>query len=1326
MASELEDDDLEALRNAALATLKPKTQPIQQVISGVTRPQQGLHWNEFPASADIVSEYHYQPEPLPEPDITLPLDVSIPPPALRPQLPHPHARPWHPVFNNGVKGPGDKVFHKRGFSSDRRGFNRVHHRSFGDGRPINDRGRYPRRGYVTERGRGFFQTGRGRGLGPLVDTDSGVGNLIVINPQSQARKDSQVETTSLISNSQPPHQTNAKPKLILPQDKYHSTSPAVPSMTEISHTGSPQSKPRDKFSRYNDSGSEDDEDDWMDNVQDCDTRVVEHAVDVPEPTTVETSYEVEVRKLDFSDNEEEKIDSLLKSVPENTVDSDNESVDLDVLAGEEQSLDDLAENLLDTDDKPFSPEKDDTISKEEVINDNLEPITVKDTEELPIQHLTESSSSSSSSSSESSSDSSSEEEGDDKDRNFLNLETSSVKSPFTGEQSDSFQVGILKSSPVTSPTQSKSRQLTPTSPDRLSLLLNNSTSPKRFLSPDRISQEASPQNITKRTSLSPRNHSPWSSKRSQSPVSTKRSVTPEGASSLRRKSASPNICSPKSYTVSPRKSSSPQRQFSQKQWSPQSPSGHYTSPYRYRSPLQRSFSPRRSKSPSRKPSQTKWSVSPDRRNVSPPRRSPRNASVSPRRPLSPTRKHFSPKRYLSPLRRQQSPLRRCSPPLRRPFSPIKRSSPPRTSKSPPRRPLSPVRRPLSPVRRPLSPVRRPLSPARRPLSPARRPVSPSRRPVSPSRRPVSPSRRPVSPLRRPVSPLRRPVSPSRRPLSPSRRPVSPLRRPVSPSRRPVSPSRRPLSPSRRPTSPLRRPASPSRRPVSPSRRRLSPSRQPLSPPRRVSSPLRKPLTPTNRSESPRQNSPRISPHRRNPARDDRRLAKGKGYTDRHLDSRSQKERYSRDSESKSLSQSKEKLTRNNRDSRLNRSRSREKKVSSSKESPGRRDKSEKRNNRSKSKETKSDEPPIPQLDLNKLTPDERAKIEARMKKFSTTEIKIDPAKKVSLKSIKERSKKRKKSKDEDPLPEKRPKKLSKEKYSKHADEVVAHEQKGNESSSEESQKLVDLEDESDDSETARSWRQEGNKTSQLTLTKSNAVFGSLDRVQVSKEKHSYTHRPVIPRKHRVRERLGATAYPKLQHANHLESDDSDDASVPNRLTSSVVTKKPFRHDNPPQKIIVQIPGSAQKQKKKSKTKPDFSKVYSIPAKRKAEQEEESSSVLEKKTKKKKKEKKKKKHLKEIVDADDEGPPASEGVIVQEACASVELPSVPSRPSVYDRLGKKVPLTQHKEKKKKKKKKNQSNDEDSSDLDAKIQKIKEENAIRAQRQREIELDKEKYG
>lgn len=35
-------------------------------------------------------------------------------------------------------------------------------------------------------------------------------------------------------------------------------------------------------------------------------------------------------------------------------------------------------------------------------------------------------------------------------------------------------------------------------------------------------------------------------------------------------------------------------------------------------------------------------------------------------------------------------------------------------------------------------------------------------------------------------------------------------------------------------------------------------------------------------------------------------------------------------------------------------------------------------------------------------------------------------------------------------------------------------------------------------------------------------------------------------------------------------------------------------------------------------------------------------------------------------------------------------------------------------------------EDSSDLDAKIQKIKEENAIRAQRQREIELDKEKYG
>lgn len=70
----------------------------------------------------------------------------------------------------------------------------------------------------------------------------------MINPQSQARKDNTVETTSLISNSQPLHQTNAKPKLILPQDKYHSTSPpAVLSLTEISHVGSPQSKPRGIF-----------------------------------------------------------------------------------------------------------------------------------------------------------------------------------------------------------------------------------------------------------------------------------------------------------------------------------------------------------------------------------------------------------------------------------------------------------------------------------------------------------------------------------------------------------------------------------------------------------------------------------------------------------------------------------------------------------------------------------------------------------------------------------------------------------------------------------------------------------------------------------------------------------------------------------------------------------------------------------------------------------------------------------------------------------------------------------------------------------------------
>nr|KAI8766332.1 serine/arginine repetitive matrix protein 1-like [Biomphalaria glabrata] len=66
MASDQEDEDLEALRIAALATLKPK--PIQQVItslSGVNRSS----WNEF--HADVVPEHQYIPEPLPEPALTM-------------------------------------------------------------------------------------------------------------------------------------------------------------------------------------------------------------------------------------------------------------------------------------------------------------------------------------------------------------------------------------------------------------------------------------------------------------------------------------------------------------------------------------------------------------------------------------------------------------------------------------------------------------------------------------------------------------------------------------------------------------------------------------------------------------------------------------------------------------------------------------------------------------------------------------------------------------------------------------------------------------------------------------------------------------------------------------------------------------------------------------------------------------------------------------------------------------------------------------------------------------------------------------------------------
>lgn len=152
------------------------------------------------------------------------------------------------------KIPGEKIFRPRGFPADRRPFNpRSRHRSFGDrGRSFRERGRYPRRGYATDRGQGFFSGGRGRAVGPLIyqfpppETDNAGGNLIVINPQPKDNEENKDIITGSINNNPSQgasQEAPSKPKLLLPQDKYHT--PA--SSTAVSEKTSAEplpSKPR--------------------------------------------------------------------------------------------------------------------------------------------------------------------------------------------------------------------------------------------------------------------------------------------------------------------------------------------------------------------------------------------------------------------------------------------------------------------------------------------------------------------------------------------------------------------------------------------------------------------------------------------------------------------------------------------------------------------------------------------------------------------------------------------------------------------------------------------------------------------------------------------------------------------------------------------------------------------------------------------------------------------------------------------------------------------------------------------------------------------------
>ena len=158
---------------------------------------------------------------------------------------------------------GPRHFRPQGFSlPNRRPFNHIRgpHRTFGDrGRPLLDRGRFPRRGYLADRGgRGAFN----RPLGPMSGfqgvqpgaLDPAGGNLIVIRPKSAQQPVTAVDVrlggplpgksfgTSLPGRQVPEEET--KPKLALPQDKYHiSQSASSCGVPQIEDSAAPP-KPR--------------------------------------------------------------------------------------------------------------------------------------------------------------------------------------------------------------------------------------------------------------------------------------------------------------------------------------------------------------------------------------------------------------------------------------------------------------------------------------------------------------------------------------------------------------------------------------------------------------------------------------------------------------------------------------------------------------------------------------------------------------------------------------------------------------------------------------------------------------------------------------------------------------------------------------------------------------------------------------------------------------------------------------------------------------------------------------------------------------------------
>lgn len=683
MASDTEDDDLASLRQAALKTLKPKAQPIQQVVtlSGGNRSQPIPKWEGYPASADIVPEFHYQPEPLPEPEPFPTSNLAVPPPSIRPPLAMqgiqivPTQLPlWQQPYTNGVQGP--RSFRPQVFTlSNRPPYDhaRTMHRTFGDrGRPLMNRGRFPRRGYMPERG-GAGQFIRPRG--PVAafknasDTEAAAGNLIVIRPKSAypsaSVTDERKEKTLPVKTSGPPQTIQleeSKPKLLLPQDKYHSSQTTPATASGSIHTGdsSSSTKAKDKFSRYNDSDSDEDEEEEEHSDTEDITRQIDNFLndndeldiltakeeEPLEAATQEKVPEVESSGTNSSEVKEESsqdLDSIVAETKELTSSeaSDTESLDLDALASGdmpvlfedgvgEKVVNNTSDSLVSNDITDINEQKEKETSEDSALikgtGDSKEVHGNKDSPGLLASPKSSSSSSSTSSSSLSESgDSSSDEEDGEK--------VKKVDEEADGDSSDLDNIlNMEESSEKDNGTKSSlNKQEFCSSPNEV---LSKKSSPRQYNS--RTSPSLSPRHLSSPHSKSKPQPAHHRSKSRSPNTNHRKDKNLKGSTSHKRQSTSVEKSSPRHALISLRHAShsprysedyrrrpssrdcrlSPNQTFGRRSFSPRGGSRlkpfsrqRSTSPQRRLSPRQRSRSPRiysssaryRSKSPRDRP-----------------------------------------------------------------------------------------------------------------------------------------------------------------------------------------------------------------------------------------------------------------------------------------------------------------------------------------------------------------------------------------------------------------------------------------------------------------------------------------------------------------------------------------------------------------------------------------------------------------------------------------------------------------------------------------------------------------------------------------------------